>query len=97
MPTRSQIPIELQPSAQSSSQNENFVNTSKKLFKNWNWTFLVVRYFTLTLKFVSYILVSIIHRIYQFESLSRQVASKSLEIDSNLKKQFFSSKKYINR
>ena len=31
---RSQIFTELQPSAQSSSQNENFVNTRKELFKN---------------------------------------------------------------
>ena len=31
---RSQIFRELQPSAQASSQNENFVSTSKKLFKN---------------------------------------------------------------
>ena len=31
---RSQILIELWPSAQSSSQNENFVNTSKNLLKN---------------------------------------------------------------
>ena len=55
----SQIFTELQPSAQSSYQNENFVNTSKKLFKNWNWTFPVVCYFTLTLKLVSYILARI--------------------------------------
>ena len=31
---RSQIFIELWPSSQSSSENENFVNTCKKLFKN---------------------------------------------------------------
>ena len=31
---RSQIFTELWPSAQSSSQNEKFVNTTKKLFKN---------------------------------------------------------------
>ena len=31
---RSQIFIELQPSAQSPSKNENFVNTSEKLFQN---------------------------------------------------------------
>ena len=30
---RSQIFIELWPSVQSSSQNENFVNTSEKMFK----------------------------------------------------------------
>ena len=42
-----------------SFQNEKFINTSKKLLKNWNWTFPVVRYFTLTLNFVSYILARI--------------------------------------
>ena len=31
---RSQIFIELEPSAQPSSQNKNFVNISEKLFKN---------------------------------------------------------------
>ena len=51
---------ELLPSAQSSSQNENFVNTSKKQFKNRNWTFPLVRYFRLTLKFFSYILARIV-------------------------------------
>ena len=30
------------------------------LVKNWNWTFLVVLYFTLTLKFISYILARIV-------------------------------------
>ena len=52
--------IELSTVAQSSSQNENFVDTSQKLFKKWNWTFPVVRYFTLTLKFVSCILARIL-------------------------------------
>ena len=57
---RSQMFVELQSRAHSSPQNEYFVNTSGKLFKNWNWTFLVVRYFTLTLKFVSYVLARIV-------------------------------------
>ena len=33
-------------SAQSPCQNENFVNTSKKVLKNSNYTFPVVHYFT---------------------------------------------------
>ena len=37
-----------------------FVSTNKKLFKNWNWTLPIVHYFTVTLKFVSYILVRIV-------------------------------------
>ena len=57
--SRSQNFIELQPSAQSSSQNENFVDTSKKLLENRNSTFPIVRYFTTTLKFVSYVLARI--------------------------------------
>ena len=36
IPENSQNFIELQPSAQSSSQNENYFNTSKKLLKNRN-------------------------------------------------------------
>ena len=48
--------MELYPSAQSSSQKEHFVNTSKTLFENRNWTFPVVRYFKWKLEFFSYIL-----------------------------------------
>ena len=66
---RFQIFIELNPSAHSFSQNENFVNTSKKLFKNWNWTFLVVRHFTLALKFV----LCILARIVASKSVNRQM------------------------
>ena len=57
--SRSQNFIELQPSAQSSSQNENFVDTSKKMLENRNSTFPIVRYFTTTLKVVSYVLARI--------------------------------------
>ena len=53
---RSQIFIKLYPSAYSSSQNENFVNTRKNIFKNWKRRFPAHHYFTLTLRFVSYIL-----------------------------------------
>ena len=56
---RSQIFIDLDSSAQSSIKNENFVHRSEKLFKNWSLTFLVEHYFTLGLKFVSYILARI--------------------------------------
>ena len=56
MSEKSQNFKELQPSAQSSSQNENIVNISKKLLKNRIWTFLVVPYFTWKLEFVSNIL-----------------------------------------
>ena len=53
--------IELLPiSAQSSSRNENFVNTCKNLLKNINQTFLVVRYSTWKLEFVSNILWMIV-------------------------------------
>ena len=38
--------LELMPSAQSYSRNENFVNTSKNLFKNANQIFPIVHYFT---------------------------------------------------
>ena len=44
--------MELRPSAQSSSQNEIFLNNSKKLLKNRNWKFPVMRYFTWKLEFV---------------------------------------------
>ena len=44
---------ELYPSAQSSSQNETFVNTSKKILKNKNWTFPLKRYFIWKPEFAS--------------------------------------------
>ena len=53
---KSQNVRELKPSAQSSSQNENFVNTSKKFPKNRNLTFSLVHYFTWNLKFILNIL-----------------------------------------
>ena len=37
--------IDLLPTAQSSLQNENLVNTTTKLFENGNWTFPIVRHF----------------------------------------------------
>ena len=40
------ISKELLPSTQCSSQNENFVSTSKNLLKNRNQTFPLVYYFT---------------------------------------------------
>ena len=47
-------PIEcLYPSAQSPHQNETFANTSRKLLKNRNETFPVMRYFTWKLELVS--------------------------------------------
>ena len=57
---KSQNFINSQPSTQSSSQNKNFVNTSKSLLKNRNWTVLVVAFFTWTLRFVSNILSMIV-------------------------------------
>ena len=57
---KSQNFTELEPSTQPHSQNENFVNTSKKLFKYRNWTFSMVRYFTWKLEFVSNILSMIV-------------------------------------
>ena len=48
--------MEVQPSAQSSSQKENFVNTRKRLLENRNWAFPVVLYFTWKLEFFSNIL-----------------------------------------
>ena len=44
------------PSAQYPRQIENFVNASKKLLKNTNYTFPVVRCFTWKLELVSNIL-----------------------------------------
>ena len=46
-------------SAQSSSKNENFVNTSKKVLKNRNWTFLVANFLNF-LKLFSIILSMIL-------------------------------------
>ena len=57
---KSQIFLELKLSAQSSSLNDNVVNTSKKLLKNRNWVFPVVRYFTWKLESVSNILSVIV-------------------------------------
>ena len=51
--------MELDPSAQSSSKNENFVNTSKKILKNANATF-VVPFFTWKQHFISNILSMIV-------------------------------------
>ena len=48
------------PSAQFFSQNENFVNISKKLLKNWNWTFPVVPNFTRKIGFVSNIFPKVV-------------------------------------
>ena len=48
--------MELYPSAESSSQKENFVKISKNLLENRNWAFPVVRYFTSKLEFFSNIL-----------------------------------------
>ena len=52
--------IELLPSAQSSSRNENFVSTSKNFLRNRNWTFLIRHYFTWKLEFVTNILWMIV-------------------------------------
>ena len=53
---------------QSFSQNENFVNTRKKLLKNRNWTFPLVRYFTWIIKFISNIFPwLILETIFPFE------------------------------
>ena len=48
------------PSDLSSTQNENFVYTSRKLLKNRNWTFHIEHYFTWKLEFVSNILWMIV-------------------------------------
>ena len=48
--------VGLLSSAQSSSRNDNFVSTSNNLPKNRNWTFPIVRYFTLKLEIASNIL-----------------------------------------
>ena len=53
-------PIDWYPSPQSTCQIETFVNFSKKLLKNKNWTVLVVRYFTWKLELVSDILWMIV-------------------------------------
>ena len=43
--------MKLFPNAQTSSQNENFVCTSKNLQQNRNWTYPVVRYVKWKLEF----------------------------------------------
>ena len=48
--------MKLLPSAWSSSQNENFVNTSKNFLKNRSWIFALARNFQWKLEFVSNIL-----------------------------------------
>ena len=48
--------MELKRSVQSSTQNENTVNTTKKLLKTRYWTFPLEQYFTWNLKFFSNIL-----------------------------------------
>ena len=53
---KSQNFMELLSSAESSSQNEIFVSTSKQFLKIRNWIFAVAHYFTWKLKFVSNIL-----------------------------------------
>ena len=45
--------MKLFPSGQTSSQNENFVCTSKNLQQNRNWTYPVVRYVKWKLEFVN--------------------------------------------
>ena len=52
--------MELKPSTKSSSQKENFVFPSKRLLKNRNWTFPVVRYFSWKLEFFSNILAVVV-------------------------------------
>ena len=54
--------LEVWPSAQSSSLKENFINTSKRLLENRNWTFPVVHYFTWKLEFFSNILSMLVAR-----------------------------------
>ena len=41
------------------------------MFKNWNWTFPALPYFTLTLRFVSYVLVRIVYIICQEKVLAK--------------------------
>ena len=53
---KSQSFTELLPSTYSSSRNENFVSTIKKLLRNRNCTFTVMHYFTYKLELVSNIL-----------------------------------------
>ena len=43
-----------------SSQEENFVSTSKSLLENRNWTFPVAQFLTWKLEFFSYILSAIV-------------------------------------
>ena len=52
--------IELLPSAQSSSENENSLSASKNLLKNRNWNFSPAHYFTSKLEFASNILWMIV-------------------------------------
>ena len=58
-----------QESAQFSCQNENFVYTSKKLLKNKNQTFPIVRYFTWKLESASNTLWMIVAFLMVFEKM----------------------------
>ena len=73
---KSQYSIELQPSARPSLQTQKFFDTSRKLLKNRNSNFPVLRYFTLKLEFVSYILsaalsLTIINKITSLRMLNQ--------------------------
>ena len=61
-------------------RNEHFISTSKNLLKNRYWTFLLVRYFTWKLEFVSNILwvivalnPEIIYKIYKIGSFTAEI------------------------
>ena len=72
--------MEVKPSAQSSSQKENFVNTSKSLVENRNWTFSIVHYFTWKLNFFSNILSVIVSAKRFFPSILPEVLSNLISL-----------------
>ena len=98
--------IELQSSVQPYYQNEDFVNTTKKLLTNRNWTFPLVRYFSWKLEFASNIL-SMVASTNRFLLLTRPGPfklnlfnnfgdSKVTEHNFNLKIEELSPQKVLN-
>ena len=66
--------MESQSSFPSSSQKEDFVNTSKRLLENKNWTF--PNYFKWKLEFFSNILSLVVDAL---KTVTKKVAHKAVE------------------
>ena len=67
--------IELLPNAQSSSRNENFVSSSKNIPKNRNRTFPAVRYYTLTLVCLKYLVNNYLWKTFLASNSSKTLSN----------------------